>query len=203
MPGIWWLQWSVHCPVGFSYSTTAPEHSRGVELKRWKWSSLIVTILDGLARVHEHVERLVLDLDQLGGVARELAGRRADGRDRLAHEPHLADRERVVLDLVPGRGRHLEERIGLDRHLVARERSVDAVQRERAGDVDRDDLGVRVRRADEVHVVEEDPLALDEALVLLARDRLADVALLELGWLGGRLGRAHAFALTIASTMFW
>ena len=44
MPGIWWLQWSVHCPVGFSYSTTAPEHSSGVELKRWKWSSLIVTI---------------------------------------------------------------------------------------------------------------------------------------------------------------
>ena len=111
---------------------------------------------------------------------------RADGRDRLAHEAHLADRERVVLDLVPGRRRHLEERVGLDRDLVAGERPVDAVERERGGDVDRDDLRVRVRRADEVDVaravpadvVEEDALALDEPLVLLARDRLADVALL-------------------------
>ena len=147
-----------------------------------------------------HVERLVLDLDQLGGVARQLAGGGADGGDRLAHEAHLADRERVVLDVRARRRRHLEEGVGLDRDLVARERPVDAVEGERAGDVDRDDLRVRVRRADEVdvahpvpaHVVEEDPLALDEPLVLLARDRLADVALLQLDRRGRRLGGAHA-----------
>ncbi len=169
-------------------------------------------VLDGLARVDQHVERLVLDLDELGGVARQLAGGGADGGDRLAHEAHLADGERVVLDLVPRRRRQLEERVGLDRDLVAGQRPVDAVERERCRNVDRDDLRVRVRRADEVdvahsvpaHVVEEDPLALDEPLVLLARDRLADVALLQLDRCGGRrLGRAHAFSPTetIASTM--
>ena len=43
-PGIWWLQWSVHWPVPFSYSTRAPAHSSGVELKRWKCSSSILTM---------------------------------------------------------------------------------------------------------------------------------------------------------------
>src|SRR5262249_14868509 len=74
--------------------------------------------------------------------------------------------------------RELEERIREDRDLVARERAVDAAELERLGDVDRDDLRVRVRRADEVdiahpvplHIVEEDALTLDEPLVLLARD---------------------------------
>ena len=57
-------------------------------------------------------QRLVVDLDELGGVARELAGLRDDDRDRVADEAHPADGERVVLDLVPGRRRELEERIG-------------------------------------------------------------------------------------------
>ena len=51
-----------------------------------------------------------------------------------------------------------------------------------AADVDRDDLGVRVGRAHEVHeahvvalhVVDEDALALDEPAVLLARDARPD-----------------------------
>ena len=43
-------------------------------------------------------ERLVLDLDELGGVARELARLGDDRDDGLADVAHLADRERVVLD---------------------------------------------------------------------------------------------------------
>ena len=42
-PGIWWLQWIVNCPVPRSCSTSAAEHSSGVEEKRSKWSSLILT----------------------------------------------------------------------------------------------------------------------------------------------------------------
>ena len=94
-------------------------------------------VLDRLARVDEHVERLVLDLDQLGRVARELAGGGGDRGDRLAHEARGADGERVVLDVRARRRRHLEERIRVDRDLVAGERSVDPLERERRRDVDR------------------------------------------------------------------
>ena len=100
-------------------------------------------VLQRLLGVDEHRERVVLDLDQLGGVARELAGRRADRRDRLAHVPHAADRERVVLDVPARLDGHLEERIRVDRDLVAGDRPVDAVELERLRDVDRDDLRVR------------------------------------------------------------
>ena len=58
----------------------------------------------GVLRVDDDVERLVLDLDQLGGVARQLARRRRRRPDRLADVAHLADRERVVLDVPPGSG---------------------------------------------------------------------------------------------------
>ena len=45
-------------------------------------------------------QRLVVDLDELGRVARELARLGDDDRDRVADEAHAADGERVVLDLV-------------------------------------------------------------------------------------------------------
>ena len=144
-------------------------------------------VLQRLLGVDEHGKLVVLDLDQLGGVARELARRCADGGDRLAHVPHAAHRERVVLDVPARLDGHLEERVRVDRDLVARDRPVHAVELERLRDVDRDDLRVRVRGADEVDVahpmpadvVEERALALDEPPVLLARDRLPDEALLE------------------------
>ena len=72
---------------------------------------------------------------------------------------------------------------------------------------------MRVRRADEVDeahvvpldVVEEDPLALHEPAILLARHALADEPLLE-GRRLGRLDRGHAVSppatLCTASTMF-
>ena len=143
-------------------------------------------VLQGLLGVDEHGELVVLDLDELGGVARELSRRRADRRDGLSHVAHASDRERVVLDVPARLDRHLEEGIRVDRDLVARDRPVHALELERLRDVDRDDLRVGVRRADEVdvahavpaHVVEERALALDEPLVLLARDRLPDEALL-------------------------
>ena len=152
-------------------------------------------VLQGLARVDEDGQRVVLDLDELGGVAREVPGRSADSRDRLAHVPHATDRERVVLDVPARLDGHLEERVGVDRDLVARDRPVDAFELERLRDVDGDDLRVAVGRADEVDVahpvpadvVEERALPLDEPLVLLARDRLPDEPLLErLGGLGDR-----------------
>ena len=128
---------------------------------------------------------------------------------------HAADRERVVLDVRSRRGRKLEERVGENRDLVARERSVDTVELERLRDVDRLDPCMGVRRPHEVDVahlvaldvVEEHPLALDEALVLLARDVLPDEARLDVAFLDderalgsdGRLG--HSAAALIASTM--
>ena len=165
----------------------------------------------------EHVRhRVVVDLDQLGSVPRELAGPRDDRRDGVADVAHAADGERVVLDVRPGGRRKLEERIGEDRDLVARERSVDTVELERLRDVDRLDAGVRVRRAHEVDephlvpldVVEEHALALDEPLVLLARNVLADEAGLRLallddeGTLGSDSRLGHCAAALIASTMF-
>ena len=41
-PGNWLFVWIVHCPTPRLYSTSAPSHSSGVELKRWKWSSGIL-----------------------------------------------------------------------------------------------------------------------------------------------------------------
>ena len=79
-----------------------------------------------VAGVGDRVERLVLDLDELGRVARRLARLGDDGDDRLADVAHLADRERVVLDVRAGYRRDLEERIGERRDLFAGQRPVDA-----------------------------------------------------------------------------
>ena len=129
-----------------------------------------------LARVDERRQRLVLDLDELGRVARELARLGDDRDDGLADEAHLPEREGVVLDVAARHARDLEERIGERRDLLAGQRPVDALHRLGRGDVDARDVRVRVRRADEVEVahpvpldvVDEDALALEEALVLAA-----------------------------------
>ena len=170
--------------------------------------------LDRCDRVEDRLERLVLDLDQLGGVARQLARLGDDGGHGLAREADLADCERVVADLAPRRRRHLEERIRLRRDLLADQRPVHALDRLGLGDVDGHDPGVGVRRADEVDVahavaldvVEEDALALYEALVLLARDARAGEALLRgldlVGGDGRHAGTSPRAAASIASTMF-
>ncbi len=148
-------------------------------------------VLQGLLAVEDVGQRLVFHLDELGGVACELACTRDHCRDGIADMAHTADRERIVLDVRPGGRGELEEGIGEDRDLVARQRSIDPVQLERLGDVDRLDPGVGVRRANEVDVahlvaldvVEEDPLALNEALVLLAGNVLPDEARLDVAFL--------------------
>ena len=168
-----------------------------------------------VTRVGDRVDRLVFDLDELGRVARELARLGDDGDDRLADVAHLADRERVVLQVRARHRRDLEERIGQRRDLLAGQRPVDARRRLRLRDVDRGDVRVRVRRAhevDEAHavpldVVDEDALALHEALVLLARDVLALPRLggrLDLGRLGRDRRRfsRHSDAALTASKMF-
>ncbi len=164
------------------------------------------------AGVHDCAELLVLDLDELRRVARELARRRDDRGDRIADEPRLAHGEGVVLEVAAGRRCDLEERLGQDRDLVAGQRADDPWRLERRGHVDRDDLGVRVGRAHEVHeahvvalhVVDEDALALDEPAVLLARDARPDDPA-DGGGVGGDGAHPRApasAALCTASTMF-
>jgi len=159
----------------------------------------------------ERRQRLVLHLDELGRVARELARRGDDRRDRFADVAHAADGERVVLDVGAGLHGQLEERIRENRDLVAGQCAVHAAQLDGLRHVDGHDLRVRVRRADEMHVahavplhvVEEDALALHEALVLLARDVRAREAGFRLARrdderLRLRLGLRHCFtALTL------
>src|SRR5207253_6323409 len=99
-----------------------------------------------------------------------------------------------------------------DGDLVAGQRPIDTADLQRLRQVDRPDLRVRVRRADEVHVphpvpldvVEEHSLALYEPLVLLAGDVRADEARLCLGLFDNkRLGNFGHFATAlIAATMF-
>ena len=171
-------------------------------------------------RVEDRLERLVVDLDELGGVAGQLAGRGGDGDHRFADVADAPDRERVILQVSARRRRDLEERVGLGRDLLAEQRPVDAFQRRRLRDVDPADRSVRIRRAHEMHVrhpvpldvVDEEPFALDEALVLLPRDVDADeprrgLLLLDRDRLVGRDGglahRPPPFAAAaIASTMF-
>ena len=166
-----------------------------------------------MACIGDRIDRLVLDLDELGGVTRCLA-RLGDHRDdRLADKAHLADRERVVLHVRTGHGRDLEERVGQGGDLLAGERPVDPRVLLRGGDVDRRDVRVGVRRADEMEVthpvrldvVDEDALALDEAAVLLAGDALAGPGLLRLLDLlrcDGRAAGGHSDAAFTASKMF-
>ena len=162
--------------------------------------------------VHHDLERLVVDHHELRRITGELSCLGDDGGDRLADVPRLADRKRVVLDLAARVGGDLEERVGEERDLVAGERPVHAGKLERGAHIDRGDLRVRVRRAHEVQVahpvpldvVEEETLALNEPVVLLAGDAQPDRAPLESGHVG--LGRGHAApplpASTTASTMF-
>jgi hypothetical protein len=161
--------------------------------------------IGGALGVQHGLERLVVDLDQVRGVARQLTGDRGDGDDRLADVPDPPDREREVLHVSTRGRRNLEERVARRGNLLPDQRPVDTLQLRRLRDVDARDRGVRVRRADEVHVrhavpldvVHEHALALDEPLVLLARHVLADEAGLDLLFLDcervlGRDGRlAH------------
>jgi hypothetical protein len=174
-------------------------------------------VAERLAGVGHRRQRLVVHLDELGGVARGLTRGRDDRGDRLADEAGLADREAEVAKVRPGRRGDLEEGVGQEGDLVPGQRPEHARVLERLRDVDRAELRVRVGRADEVDVahvvapdvVHEHALALDEPPVLLARNALACVARLGLGLLdddrlGDGVGHETSWpdAALIALTMF-
>ncbi len=151
--------------------------------------------LERLLRIDDHRERLVLDLDRVGAVGRDVALGRQDRRDLLGLVHHLLHRQHHLR--VRHEGRHPVE-VVLGEVLAGDDRE-DAGDRERLGRVDLDDLRVRVRaphdveveHAGQLDVVDVRPLAADEARVLLALDRVAHAA--DLGRRARSvLGRHHA-----------
>jgi len=170
--------------------------------------------------IEDRIEGLVVDLDELGGVAGELARGCGDGDDRFPDVAHASDGKGVVLQVAAWGRRDLEERIGLRRHLLTDQRAVDAVELQCLRDVDPADRRMRVGGANVVDVghsvaldvVHEDALALDETLVLLTRDVDADEPGRRLLFfdadrlVGGNRGLAHRpppfAAEAMASTIF-
>jgi hypothetical protein len=138
----------------------------------------------GRARIDQGRQRLVGDLEQLGGVGR--LGPRAgdDGRHRLADEEHPLARQQL------GRRRSLVRHHLVDRQAgptgrVGRGQHPHHARRPGSGrGVDRLDPGVCVRtphedqveRAGRGAVFDEPPLAAQQRAILDATDRLADVA---------------------------
>ena len=129
-------------------------------------------------------ERLVVDLDQVRGVAREVGRLGDDHRHGVAHVARLVDRQHVV-------GRDLDvreepadgERLHAARHQVlAGVDGDDALGVPRGRRVDALDARVRVRAAHEgrvggagqLHVVDVGALAGDEARILAALDALSE-----------------------------
>jgi hypothetical protein len=154
--------------------------------------------VEGLLRVDDHRQRLVLDVDQVERVTRRVAILGDDERDLLAVEAHLVGGEHR-LGVVrqrghPGEAERLERRAGDD--------GVHLRVRLGLGGVDRHDPRVRVRAAQDravehagqLDVVDVVAVAADEAHVLLAEhapepDRVAGCA-------GGNRSVGHAHALT-------
>ena len=100
-------------------------------------------------RIDRGGKRRIVDLDQLSGILGDVAALRHDDRDRLADIAYPLDRER------PLRRRDLhgrQERIGQFSHVLAGDDRPDAVMGERRLCVDARDVGMRVRRADDMSV---------------------------------------------------
>ena len=149
----------------------------------------------GLHRVlgqRDRRNRLVVDLDQFGGIL-GLGQRLGDHhRHRIADIPHAVGHQRRPLRrehraAVGPLARHVglghAEPVRLD--VVAGIDGHHARCRFRRVDIDRPDLRVGMRRADEdgvglarqVHVVDEAPLPAQQARILEPQDRLADTVL--------------------------
>ena len=165
-------------------------------------------VLCGRRDIDERLERLVVDLDELGRVDGVRTGVGDHDRDAVALVVDLADREREVLGALhvlghrPG-ARH--RRLPVVAQVGAGEHGDDALGGRRSRRVDRDDPRVRVRAADdghhdrarEVDVVDVGAPAAEQRIVLLALERGADVTCL-----GGAHDALPAAAAT-ASTMLW
>jgi hypothetical protein len=126
-------------------------------------------------------ERLVVNDDSGGGVARRLPGLRGHRDHRLPDEAHRATGGQAPVHLGVRRGRlQFHEPVGQRLHLVGKQAA--QVARHPLGrfGVDPHDAGVRVGRAHEDQVAEmgdrcvvaELALRLQQPVVLLAQDRL-------------------------------
>ncbi len=130
-----------------------------------------------------------LDRDGLGGVERLLAGLCYDDRDRVAVEPDLVLRQRVVVGDLDVFGDRPDERQRADLEIRGGVDAHDPRHRLRHRCVDRVDRRVNVRRADHRHpdhagqrvVVDEARLSGEELWVFLPEDLAPDV----------QLGRRH------------
>ena len=100
-------------------------------------------------RVDHGLARRIFDLDQLGGVLGNVAAFRHDQRNRLADIAHAIDRQRP---LVHRRLERDQKRIGELADVIAGNDRPHAVERQRGGRVDADDVGVRMRRAEHMRV---------------------------------------------------
>ena len=174
-------------------------------------------VREGRERVDEGGKRLVLDLDELDRVGRDVAVLRDHEGDLLALEEDLAVREHRLH--VPRESRHVMQVEGLE--ILRGQHRGDPGQRLRGLRVDGLDAGVAVGGADEVaeqharhlDVVHVVALALGEARILHALAFAAEALQL----LGARFDAFHllghhaaSFAELISSaaartalTMFW
>ena len=147
-----------------------------------------------MREVGDRRQRIVIDIDQFGGVARLLQAVGDDIGDGVADKTHGAARQdrpgrREHLAAVPARdlglGRDLLDAVGVEiRDRVDGENTGRCLRRR---GVERADAGMRVRRAQqiapglagEVDIVGKMPGAGQKALVLAPLDRLADAELLD------------------------
>ncbi len=150
------------------------------------------------------IERLVVDLDELGCVLREVAVARDHQRDGVAHEAHVVACER---DERRAGGRAVEQHRGQHRHrdvvveVVAGEHRDHPLGRACGVDVDAGDAGpgvvaaqeVRVQRAGHDDVVGVAAVAGEQPGIFLADDRLADEP-------AGGAELAHVIVLRIVRT---
>ena len=127
----------------------------------------------GVFSIGDGAEPLVLDGDQIQCRCGGLLTRRRDGRDRIAYEAHLVERQRVLVLA------HGEDAKG-DRQVFPREHRFHTREGRRLRHVDADDAGVRVRAAEQLRVQHPG----QEKIVCELRDP---------GDLGGRIDLAVGF----------
>lgn len=135
------------------------------------------TVCGGGLSVHDGGKLVIVDLDQADGILRDRAGLGDHHRDRLSHVTHTFARHHMaVRDAV-----HDGQRpVGRNRpcllfgEVSTREDGHHSCVSPRPPDVDADDRGVRVRRADDRgtehagqhDVLDEGPAAREEPVVL-------------------------------------
>ncbi len=168
-------------------------------------------VLDRLGNVRHGRERLVVDLDELGRVDGERAALGHDNRDAVARIARLVGREGPVHGnvAVAGHGPRAGERARpFLRQVGAGEGGDDSLGGQRLREVDLRDLRVRIgaphdrhpEHPRQRHVVDPARVAAEQARVLLALDRGADVGGLRLG--GRHLPSYAVAAARTALTMF-